>query len=80
MVEKVSDNVCFLINTVSNCKWFLTGSFTDQPIVSYNDEQNLGIRLLNIPFEDIFYCFNILVLVVAVYEYQLSKMFSIKNN
>ena len=59
---------------------FLTGSFTDQPIVSYNDEQNLGIRLLNIPFEDIFYCFNILVLVVAVYEYQLSKMFSIKNN
>ena len=22
MVEKVSDNVCFLINTVSNCKWF----------------------------------------------------------
>ena len=59
---------------------FLTGSFTDQPVVSYNDEQNLGIRLLNIPFEDIFYCFNILVLVVAVYEYQLSKMFSIKNN
>ena len=58
---------------------FLTGSFTDQPIVSYNDEQNLGIRLLNIPFEDIFYCFNILVLVVAVYEYQLSKIFSNKK-
>ena len=57
---------------------FLTGSFTEHPIVIYNDEQNLGIRILNIPLEDVFYCFNILVLVVALYEYQLSKVLSVK--
>ena len=57
---------------------FLTGSFTEHPIVLYDDQQNLGIRILNIPVEDMFYCFNILVLVVVVYEYRLSKLFSVK--
>ena len=57
---------------------FLTGSFTEAPIVIYNDQENLGIRILNIPVEDILYCFNILVMVVAVYEYKLSKMLTIK--
>ena len=59
---------------------FLTGSFTEFPIVFYNNEENLGLRILNIPIEDALYCFNILVVVVAVYEYRLSKMFSIEEN
>ena len=59
---------------------FLTGSFTETPIVIYNDQENLGIRILNIPVEDVLYCFNILVMVVAVYEYKLSKMLTIKQN
>ena len=46
----------------------------------YNNEENLGLRILNIPIEDTLYCFNILVAVVAVYEYRLSKMFSIEEN
>ena len=57
---------------------FLTGSFTENAVVLYDDQQNLGIRILNIPMEDIFYCFNILVLVVVVYEYRLSKILSVK--
>ena len=59
---------------------FLTGSYTEEAVVIYNDDQNFGIRILNIPIEDVFYCFNILVLVVAVYEYRLSKMLSVKQN
>ena len=59
---------------------FLTGSYTEEAVVMYNDNQNFGIRILNIPIEDVFYCFNILVLVVAVYEYRLSKMLSVKQN
>ena len=57
---------------------FLTGSFTENAVVLYDDQQNLGIRILNIPMEDIFYCFNILVLVIVVYEYRLSKILSVK--
>ena len=59
---------------------FLTGSFTDEPVVYYNDTENLSIRILNIPIEDFVYNFNILLIVVAVYEYQLSKMLSVKKN
>ena len=59
---------------------FLTGSYTEEAVVMYNDDQNFGIRILNIPIEDVFYSFNILVLVVAVYEYRLSKMLSVKQN
>jgi lycopene cyclase domain-containing protein len=59
---------------------FLTGSFTEDPVVYYNDLENLSIRVLNIPIEDFVYNFNILLLVVAVYEYQLTKMLSVKKN
>jgi len=59
---------------------FLTGSYTAEPIVSYNANHILGIRIINIPIEDTIYCFEILVTVVAFYEYRLAKRFSIKNN
>jgi len=50
------------------------------PVVYYNDLENLSIRILNIPIEDFVYNFNILLLVVAVYEYQLTKMLSVKKD
>ena len=59
---------------------FLTGSYTAEPIVSYNANHILGTRIINIPIEDTIYCFEILVTVVAFYEYKLAKRFSIKNN
>ena len=33
---------------------FLTGSYTSEPIVWYNDAHNLGLRFLNIPIETSF--------------------------
>jgi lycopene cyclase domain-containing protein len=40
----------------------LTGSFIDQPVVLYNNAENLGIRLGTIPIEDIGYAFSMLIM------------------
>jgi lycopene cyclase domain-containing protein len=40
----------------------LTGSFIDEPVVRYNNAENLGIRLGSIPIEDIGYAFNMLIM------------------
>jgi len=60
----------------------LTGSFTENPIVSYNPDDIIGYRILNIPVEDTVYSFVILAQVIASYEFlrKLFKKLSIKNN
>lgn len=40
----------------------LTGSFIDEPVVSYNNNENLGIRLGTIPIEDIGYAFSMILM------------------
>lgn len=52
----------FIVNGI------LTGTGLDEPIVWYNDSENMGIRLLTIPIEDIVYGFEMMLLSVFVFE------------
>jgi len=47
----------------------LTGSFLVEPIVWYNDAENLGIRLFNIPIEDSIYGLLLIFLNIDLFEY-----------
>lgn len=46
----------------------LTGSFIDDPVVWYNNAENVGIRFLTIPVEDFGYAFSMLFFSVLLIE------------
>jgi lycopene cyclase domain-containing protein len=53
----------------------LTGTFIEEPVVWYNNSENLGYRIGTIPFEDVFYGFLLVAGVIDWFNY-----FRAKNN
>jgi lycopene cyclase domain-containing protein len=47
----------------------LTGTTLEQPVVWYNNDENLDIRLLSIPVEDVVYGFELIMLNVFAFEW-----------
>lgn len=52
----------FIVNGI------LTGMFSEEPVVWYNDMENMGIRILTIPVEDIGYAFSMLFGNLMIYD------------
>lgn len=52
----------FLVNGV------LTGSFIEEPVVWYNNNENMGVRMGTIPVEDSIYLLWLLLSVITIYE------------
>lgn len=53
----------FIVNGI------LTGSGLQEAVVWYNNFENLGMRLFTIPFEDIFYGFELILLNIFLYTF-----------
>lgn len=47
----------------------LTGTGLQEPVVWYNDDENLGIRLLTIPVEDAIYGFLLIGMNISLFEF-----------
>ena len=58
----------------------LTGTGLEDPIVWYNDSENLGIRMFTIPIEDIIYAMSMLLTVLAITEWLESKKVANSNS
>ena len=52
----------FIVNGI------LTGTGLQEPVVRYNNEENMALRLLTIPVEDVMYGFELIVLTVFGFE------------
>jgi len=52
----------------------LTGSFTEEPIVLYNGDEFLGLRIFTIPIEDSIYGFLLLMLVLSGFQKSQTNM------
>lgn len=51
----------------------LTGVATPEPVVWYNNQENLGVRLFTIPIEDTVYALTCLLLPITIMEWMLGR-------
>ncbi len=57
----------FIVNGV------LTGAVTPKPVVWYNPEEIIGLRIVSIPIEDTIYALTCLLLPISILEYLKTK-------
>ena len=54
--------------------FLVNGVLTSMPVVGYNNEENLAMRIYTIPVEDFAYLVNLLLMNLNLYEFFKSKM------
>jgi len=67
-LSKIYSTWFFLLIPFLIVNGILTGTGLEEPIVWYDNSENLGIRILTIPVEDIFYGLLLFLLTVTIME------------
>ncbi len=57
----------------------LTGTGIDEPVVWYDNSQNMGVRILTIPIEDSMYAIGMLLTVLVIIKFLEAKFWSEKK-